>query len=146
MVKVIIKTIQRIFCLHIILNGLKKYYHLYYCINNQSIYLILVLVLVGVTNFWENLDVQQQQLRNSFLIAVGKHEFQIACMLLYTRNCALPDGARLSDMKPFEIDESFAYTQKVNGKAYQYISKWMPLVEMASTMFRSKELEMLNKI
>ncbi len=100
-----------------------------------------------MTNYWENLDVQHQQLRNSYLFCFQKGDFVGSAHKLYVRNLALPDGARITDMKPFQVSEfGFNYGSKTNAEAFNYCTRWEGLVEMAITEFRSQELEMLNRI
>lgn len=81
------------------------------------------------------------------MFSFGKGDFVGSAHKLWVRNLALPQGARITDMQPFELDSNgFNYGSKANSLAYNYCTKWEGLIEMAITEFRSQELEMLNRI
>lgn len=111
-------------------------------------YLHVVLPLhYFMTNYWESLDIQAQQLRNSYLIAFQKGDYIVSAHRLYVRNLALPEGARISDMPPFDVPAyGFNHNTKTKGMAFEYCRKWEGLIEMSTTVYRSSELDSLNRI
>ncbi|QMU53588.1 MAG: hypothetical protein GKS07_00865 [Nitrosopumilus sp.] len=67
-----------------------------------------------MTNYFENLDIQLNQLRFVFLNAYTKGDFITASTFLYTRNAAHPDEAKLDDMKRFRLHSN---SQRARGNA-----------------------------
>lgn len=100
-----------------------------------------------MTNYFENLDIQLNQLRFVFLQSYTKGDFITAATFLYTRNAAHPDEARLDDMKPFRL-HSRAQRARANANvlAKMYCNKWMPLLERAMTLFRKENIDAYNTL
>ena len=100
-----------------------------------------------MTNYFENLDIQLNQLRFTFLKAYTSHDYVTAATFLYTRNEAHPDDTRLDDMKPFRLHSR---SQRARGNIQQlakiYCDKWMPMLERAMSLFRKENIDAYNQL
>lgn len=100
-----------------------------------------------MTNYFENLDIQLNQLRFVFLKAYTTHDYITASTFLYTRNEAHPDDARLDDMKPFRLRSNSRRARgNANMLAKLYCDKWMPLLERAMSLFRKENIDNYNQL
>jgi len=100
-----------------------------------------------MTNYYENLDIQLNQLRFVFLNAYQSNNFLTAAVFLYTRNQAHPDEARIDNMEPFRLHSNSPRAKgNANALAKMYCDKWMPLLERAMTVFRKENIEAYNQL
>lgn len=100
-----------------------------------------------MTNYFENLDIQLNQLRFVFLKAYTSHDYVTASTFLYTRNMAHPDDAMLEDMKPFRLhSNSHRAKSNLNVLAKLYCDRWMPLLEQAMSLFRKENIDAYNQL
>ena len=100
-----------------------------------------------MTNYYENLDIQLNQLRFVFLKSYITHDFITASIFLFTRNEAHPDDARLSDMKPFRLHSNSQRSKNnANLSAKLYCDKWMPKLERAMSLFRKENIDAYNQL
>lgn len=101
-----------------------------------------------MTNFWEELDKVTLQLRNSYLMAYGSGNFELAAHRLYARNAAAPLEARVDDMPPFKAKArtNLEMTNKAKQQAFDYCNEYEPLVETAMSKWRTENMANMNMI
>jgi|APSaa5957512535_1039671.scaffolds.fasta_scaffold00674_23 hypothetical protein len=100
-----------------------------------------------MTNYYENLDIQLNQLRFVFLKSYTSHDFITAAIFLFTRNEAHPEDARLDDMKPFRLHSNSSRAKNnANLLAKLYCDKWMPKLERGMSLFRKENIDAYNQL
>lgn len=93
----------------------------------------------------EDLDIQINSIRMSYLSAVGRGNWQLGVHFLEMMHNSLPPKARISDFKKLTFRENeFVHYVKANEASLQYCLKWMPLIESAIAVHRDQMLRELN--
>ena len=93
----------------------------------------------------EDLDIQINSIRMSYLQAVSRGNWQLAVHFIEMMHNAIPPKARISDFVKLEFDQNeFLHSNKVNNISIGYCMKWMPLIESAIAVHRDQMLRELN--
>jgi hypothetical protein len=89
----------------------------------------------------QSFDAQVQIYRSSYSECFKNERFQLATHFAELTHATLPPRARITDFHTFKLEpRDFNYTDKINGKAFDYCNQWMPMIETAIAMYRDELL------
>ena len=89
----------------------------------------------------QSFDAQVAVHRQYYDQCMYHEKFQLATHYAELIHNTLPPRARITDYQPFKIkDSDFNYSDKVNVKAFDYCTNWMPMIETAIAIYRDELL------